>query len=1113
MKIIPNLSLNKHPVEVPNGSLIDATNIIVSNDNAVIQSEPILDISNITISLDNIIGSNVEYNIIYCIPCNKELIIFVKFKNSPKELFIYRYSEVYNKIKFVTKIDYNNGHLLSEFTYNHDELIIAISEYSDDDSLSVPLKVLNIGTFQNGVNDINNEQLNNKNCHPICPKVIIPNVAINYIFGNAYKGWYYVFIRYKISDSTYTQWFNTNECCFIDNYESSQFFNYWISKDNVAGEQEGKTTQTTANIINSSSKDLSIITFKCDINDLDNNYKHYQLGFICVSKSYTKAYKTSDININETTFEFKSSNVEEYSAAELIKTYYNYFNVKSLTVNNNRLYIGNYKEYNDNSIINLIKNISVKLTWNQSNISSLNFDDIQHDNPMQVSINYLSTNSFSPNQPYNFFIHFVDIYGRCTKGYNLSEFNLQNVGDVYKNNIGNALVYCPDNKFINTFYTATIKLSNLPYGYIGFFVSYEKLERRIKYSVINEKNTRDKNTLDIYSDEFNFADSIDFDFDKIDCIESTVIGPLSNNSTHYYANAYFNKENTIHTYTITNKQLFVADSYNNISKSTHLSLIINNINNDDIASGICRLYNSSYTNYYNNENKVLIPCSPISYTDTVDCNAKTNFISFHHAIKYYENLYYNDAIKVWQQQGETTAILRPFINLIWADNAEVPWESLQYNNTPAVIFFPITGLNTTEENNKSFRVGNIVECKNTIDLYQMKYNNSGESAPKTYDWYNKNIINTNYFPKTIRRSNIIQDESQTIAWRNFEIENYKTISENKGNIVKLISIGYYFIVHTQHSMFLFNATDTIKSEANDIQLASIDIWDIDYKEIITSNLGFAGIQKEYNGISGEFGYIFYDSDSKRIYRYDNNQINYIDDTIVNFIHKLIGYDVYLIDDKQRNRILFKFFKTDVEDIVLSYNYITNTFVSRHLYDFYRGWSTKEHTYIINKKENNKYYNTISVYSNAEYNNVTVNILINTDYYRMKYIEFIKYNISKIISQLFNDYSPVEGMTHHYAGDLLRIYSADCDTGDIDITVDYYKNFNSPMNYTKPYWRLGNWHFNAIRNKLNEYITGNISAENSSRIYGNWFVIKFICYGKQLIEFESIEPQLTDGENI
>lgn len=77
--------------------------------------------------------------------------------------------------------------------------------------------------------------------------------------------------------------------------------------------------------------------------------------------------------------------------------------------------------------------------------------------------------------------------------------------------------------------------------------------------------------------------------------------------------------------------------------------------------------------------------------------------------------------------------------------------------------------------------------------------------------YRNDIINITRFDKTIRRSNVIQDESEVNAWRIFPIEGYKNITENKGSITNLVGIGYYLLVHTQHSMFMFDISAALKT--------------------------------------------------------------------------------------------------------------------------------------------------------------------------------------------------------------------------------------------------------------------------------------------------------------
>ena len=97
----------------------------------------------------------------------------------------------------------------------------------------MPLRVINLGEFDNPISYVNENQLYNSDLHPILPKVKIPNVKINICPGNYYKGWSYIFIRYKISNNTYTDWFNTNESAFLDNYLEKKVLDYYVPNSTI----------------------------------------------------------------------------------------------------------------------------------------------------------------------------------------------------------------------------------------------------------------------------------------------------------------------------------------------------------------------------------------------------------------------------------------------------------------------------------------------------------------------------------------------------------------------------------------------------------------------------------------------------------------------------------------------------------------------------------------------------------------------------------------------------------------------------------------------------------------------------------------------------------------
>lgn len=1269
-QIIPKLNLNKHPAEVANGSLIDATNIIVSNDSAVIQTEPQLDSSDINNQLINLIGSR-SYSIKYCISCNKELIIFIQFDDDANNISLYRYNEDYNETKYVTTTDYHNGTIIGTFTYNNNNLIIAFSEYFEDDNNSIPLKVINLGAFDK-ISSQNENQLEKSVLHSICPEVNVPKVRINYIDGSANKGWYYIFIRYKISEDTYTQWFDTNAHALVDSFNGTRFFSQYISKDAPGDRNPKGIFISYAETYVSDDTDVSKISFNCNVNDKDTNYDYYQLGFICVNKLTTKAYRTNDILIDINQFTFSHNSVVEISAVDIINTYNNYYNVKTLTTVNNRLYIANYKEHSiENEVKDKLSNIHLSITQINTNVDlnlydynpeqiiaeyttndynlrrvcnlhengfyyynavgaivqntkltglryefvtlsnidedstititygsktkqiyakdliiapfykfqdSLNntrygkvfinrdgvLEDItpngcpdtvvyinvpksgstsdkygvmvqdnskSSDNvPGLVKINSFAVSNSSnvikelntvgiyPGQYYNFFVHFIDKYGQISNGFNISNFNVNTTIEKGYNKLNNLLLYIPvpnntGSTGDNFKVTLRFNLTSVPDGVKGYFISYEKLEKAVKLNGVT--NVNDKGEICFYTDELNFADSIDFNFNKLRVYNSFAV---VNND--YVNKKVFDQTKYLYKYnddyediTITNKEIRASDSFNNILSSTCIVLTLGE-RESSITEKIASLILDDAYNFYNNEVKTLIPCSDINYNlySNLIVNTQTAFVSLNHAIVF-NNVYYNDANKIFQEENSVNAQYEVLTNYIWYGYSEVPVETLKFNNNPVTTFFPIEGLNTTNENEKTFIVGNIIECKNTVDLYQQNNTTVDSNYPKSLDWYNPNNTYENNYPKTIRRSNIIQDESHTNSWREFSLEQYKNISENKGNIVKLIAIGYYFIVHCQHSMFLFNGTDSIKAKENNIQLSSVDFWDTQYKEIVTSDLGYAGLQKEYSGIVGSFGYIFYDSDRQRFYRYDNGQVSYIDDDINNYVRKLKGYNVHLVDDKRRYRILINFNKDGENDIVISYNYHTNTFVSRHTYNYVRGYSTKENTYMVMKYDSNINRTNINVYKEALYYNAVVNVMLNSDYIGMKYIEYILYKVAKVTPVALNNYSPVEGLNDLYAADGVRVYSTHCDTGVLDTTFkDATIEVNKVMNYAKPYWRFGNWHLNALRNRLAEYLQNKYGDDECSRIFGNWFVVEFHINSNEQVELETLDAVYNSAEN-
>lgn len=1359
MKILPNLNLNKHPQECTDGSLINANNIIVSSDNAVIQNEPELVNSDVNKLLKEYY-KDIAYKIIYILSCNKEIVIFVKPDNI-EDISLIRYNEKFNKIQYCTDIDYSGGKFVGTFTYNKTNLIIAFSEYSEDDSLNIPLRTINLGEFDKEIDEDNKNQLINKDLHSIVPKVIIPSVEYTFTEGNTNKGWYFIFIRYKISRDTYTQWYDTHCKFLLDTYQSKEFFHYnFISNPS---NNSGKRTVVSYTDLSEES-DYVPLSFQLNSYNLDYNYKEYQLGIIIVKKGKTIVEHTEDIDIlsdiDKNIYKYDKSTIIKYSLDNILVNYNNYYNVKAINIKENKLYISDYKENNQN-IVEDLKDITVSITphgnrvnypniknedngnggnggdggisengtiyeyyngtqygpiksyvingkhyvrgtqffyhatindeyrhgvildCNTTDILTISYEasndatELSHitikaeelyisyydweapcdstiyeqnnkstytvrgklyrlennqlvsllpdaayipyrwtgDTDMvlvpDITIDAINGNEFGDGSPtgvkyakriigmrrtypkdytfyveldydfsyiipgtistrslfdpsklfqpfntynypnnvlypfvfsdqlYNFFIHFVDEYGISTKGYNINNFkiNYPRVPEAPFPNIW----YKKENKLNNMIIAGSIDISAehypifamfidfIPKQYVGWFISYEKLQKRQKITSYYEtfSASESSNKIILYNIEYNFLinDNIDFDFDRVTlykCINITgdIIYGNPENARNIYNEVQVDYSDS-KTYKVINKEYRVADSYGNILTSTNIVLTLKNLDDTDAVlpinltldgKGLAVCFKADVSSLYNNKNKVLIPCSKVCYETNsfIEVNTCTGFFDINET-HFFKDVYFDPSSLNYKQNSTNTPITKVFSNLKWGAKDELPYNYKIINNKPNIIAFPIAGLNTTDVYNKAYEYGYAITVQNTIDLFAMPHYVIGDAYPKTLDWYNPDIKNIYEYPKTIRRSSIIQDENNINYWRQFPIESYKTISENKGDVIKIIPIGNLLLVHTQYSLFMFNGADSIKSQNsednsnNNIQLASIDIWDIDYKEILTSTYGRAGLSKQEHSIVGDFGYIWYDYESRRIYRFDNNSIIAIDDNIKNFIYKLKGFDLNIIEDINRNRLLFNFYKKDIS-YILSYNYNINSFVSLHSYEYSIGYNTKNNIYIVTKDNiikdfNDNFYDT-EIYTNYRdtYNNSSINIICNTDFSKMKSIDSIVYNIRKVVNKTINDFLPVERLDNYYAGDSIRIYNSLFDTGLIDISNNNKNNVNE--DYKKPYWRLGNWHFNNIRNSLLE--------AKDSRIYGNYFIIQFNFNTNKQIEIESIDVKLNNS---
>ena len=1308
MNIVQKLSLNKHPKDVVNMSLVNAENIKVSSDESCITNEEGIRENTFIINYLNSYYTS-GYTIVGIIPCNNELVIIVNNINKQySQIFRYREktstTEESMRLAY-DKLIYNKGKYTGTFTYNvENSLILALSEY--DAEVNVPLKVINLGNFDN--DNIANDTELNDNQISLVPEVKIPKLDYTYAKGRAYKGWYFVFIRYKINSVDYTQWYNFGSPIYVDNYTLKNIVKesyYYLISGHAVGFSD--TFSDNEDIVNN--------TFKLNIIDENINYESYQLGFICSTKSYTKAFKTNDINFQNKDYLFASSNVDEYSVTNLTDVYYNYYNVKNVVNYKNRLYISNYSESSINEDItnNLIAAANnVKITLNKETYTYDWVESFKYDGGNKILNNRIKNKTLLPNGVYNFFIHFVDKYGHSTKGYKIEPpkpytlegidtyitkvpftyedkiyyllvpyditlwslvknyiytntlyvatgFTYQNpnlitlenniivnaitaeykeiaendilknvyvsqffnggysyYGEIFNedgtpvtsghifgatlNSNGDTLWRVPEESYVSRSigklderlgyrYSIQVSLENIPSPYVGYYISMEEYEsNKIVTGYLTKRNANVAGTEKIpnnnitenvdgsigrgelpnwdtpdpaddicfYSSTYDINDSIKLNYNilqlegKWESVPRTIYFSLAESDKDLYPTNAVENLNGIpvdnRRFTLNNYKLAVANDQTTNRTALGTCLLIENKDNLFInnSEDLCTVYIASLYNYTNdiyiNKHKTLIRISDFIY-NTVDnvINDYNGIFSTEGIIVYNDNGYVANSVtedniskSVTLKHGnnpylpdrDTEPATYGISYITFNIYSDIVYNSKVFNNKPNVIYNFID--DPTKENAAKV-AGNIVEPINSIDLFKNPQGSIDDFYPVTNVNYTKDSLNVIQFDKTIRRSNIIQDETRVNAWRQFPIEGYKNITENKGKITNIVGIGYMFLVHTEHSLFMFDTNNLLQAVNTEVQLSQPDAFEVDYKEVFTSDLGFGGLQNKEAAIVDTFGYIFYDNDNNRLYHFDDGKLAYIDDDIVEWLRQHTPARVRFANDKYNNRLLIRmdYGYRDFYNMVISYNYKVKAFISLHSYHFDKAYTTKNnlylqcdsshfkcslHSFVRNKNLYCSFDNVLYNFGTPVTKNASFTVVVNENYAAIKFLDYISYKLSKIknVENDSSSYSPYREKLELFSGNYLKVSTDITSTGRLDISTDEQINKNIFAHFDKPYSYLGVWHYNYFRNNINLYPLNNQS--DLMRIVGNHFNIEFTFANEdnRLIEFESLDYKVT-----
>ena len=380
--IEPKLNLNKTPSIVESNSLVFAKNIRLDIDKSIHKDYGIIPmnikvskdknsytkvaylvsriISDIKKNIDIELESNkyvkdvvtklgklpTTFSIVGVIPNNNEFFIFLKGKYAESFLapkvdcsFIIRYDEK-EDVFYPCNCNWNysggviTGNVMTNLL---NEKILNIGESLE--GKLIPLKCINLN--KSSIND--EERL-----YTQAPPIPITNLLYYNLFSyNIPNGVYQFFVRYKIRDNFYTNWFPASKEFFSGNTNT---------KDTSFG---------TVKYVNTHRDSNESFIFKVEhlFKDKITNYESFQIGFICSHDDaiVAREWKHFKFDVEYIYFDYEAKDTYEIEVTDLLKNVFQIYNVKNITSFKNKLYISNYKEtdFNEQNFQDLANEVIV----------------------------------------------------------------------------------------------------------------------------------------------------------------------------------------------------------------------------------------------------------------------------------------------------------------------------------------------------------------------------------------------------------------------------------------------------------------------------------------------------------------------------------------------------------------------------------------------------------------------------------------------------------------------------------------------------------------------------------------------------------------------------------
>lgn len=563
---------------------------------------------------------------------------------------------------------------------------------------------------------------------------------------------------------------------------------------------------------------------------------------------------------------------------------------------------------NDNSNFNVRFDVKLKTTTYEvpitfapshtiSNNSSLNNDNIQ-------------SATLMPYSTYNYYAHLVKANGMITNGIKIAKFTNAGVDS---------------NKLITPKFILYNNVSNISNDYVSWFISIENVGKKIAecFNIVYANGNNYASCLEVDAMLYNLNN-------KIKIIDSSG-NPVTNEARY----ASCGVSNPIEAF---GNCGFVYWNGRNHS-GEHLYIEIDNDeSNKDVHDLIkCTPYYPLTAGTYAVSGTDLFTGSYLCYVKKPTYRLGLN--------TYVAG---KDVYKVNRTNGLSLTDFESYIQMQSSNTVTIHSNfNLNYLSLTTDIEDQIFTIGSASTGYK--QAAKVINSAQLSFIYELKsmYKDFTNQVFRSYTEYSRT-----QFDNTVRVSNVLSDETFNNSVYTFAPNDYYNVPTNRGIIVKLMAISTYIYVHTTGALYRFDGSETITSNDKTIQLKESEPFVNGITAILDSQYGYAGLTDKHSAVATFSDYYFYDSVSNHIFGFaGQGGIKIIDTSIWELLKYYKPTTCNVISDEINNRIMFDFGWTDnngSHNFCISYNTLTNTFVSLHDLSLNNAFNSRRNCYSYKK---------------------------------------------------------------------------------------------------------------------------------------------------------------------